>query len=63
MQAQHSSGTYLDTNGLFHSSQFHIQTFKYMQNSSKNSAIGILAQQQQQQHRDRIRTQNFTYSL
>jgi hypothetical protein len=48
MQAQRSSGTYLDTNGFFHSSQFHIQTFKYMQNSSKNSAIGILAQQQQQ---------------
>jgi hypothetical protein len=62
MQAQRSSGTYLDTNGLFHSSQFHKQTFKYMQNSSKNSAIGILAQQQQQ-HRGRIRTQNFTYSL
>jgi hypothetical protein len=62
MQAQRSSGTYLDTNGLFHSSQFHIQTFKYMQNSSKNSTIGILAQQQQE-HRDRIRTQNFTSSL
>jgi hypothetical protein len=33
-----------------------------MQNSSENSATGILAQQQQQ-HRDRIMIQNFTYSL
>jgi hypothetical protein len=37
----HSGRTYLDTNGLFHSSQFHIQTFKYMQNSSKTQQLAF----------------------